>query len=120
MAKRRYNAKKIKQAPLLKKTIAILLAEYAPRDPQISLTNMLAFGHRGYISFSEDELCKMFDKVYSQVTEETNARIAKLQADRPSYNWQVEANEENKKELQRLLKQFQNVADEIFEQKVLL
>ena len=119
MAKRRYNAKKIAQTPSLKKKLAMILAEHEPRDPQISLTNMLAYGHRGLISYSEEDLCKRFDKLYSVQIESLNERRIKLDKEKNQSQWGRQGIEREIKGLEELVARFQEVADEIFEEKVL-
>ena len=120
MAKRRYNAKKIAQTPSLKKKLAMILAEHEPRDPQISLTNMLAYGHRGLISYSEDDLCKRFDKLFSAQMEALSERKTKLEKEATTSRWGIDGIKREIKGLEDLVARFQEIADEIFEEKVLM
>lgn len=65
MGKRRYDAKKIAKSPLLKKRMAKFCAEVAitwELQKVNDYKEILFAGHRGYISYSEDDLCKEFDK----------------------------------------------------------
>lgn len=64
MSKRRFNAKKIANTPSLKKAMARFCAhvdiEFTEQKPNYA--ELLYKGHRGYISYSEDDLAKEFDK----------------------------------------------------------
>ena len=67
MANRRYNAKKIAQTPSLKKKIARFCAHvdvtYTPHNKWTDkIEEILTNGHRGYVSLSEGDLAKEFDK----------------------------------------------------------
>ena len=123
MSKRRYNAKKIAQTPSLKRNLAMIVAEYAPRDPQLSLTNLLAYGHRGYISYSEDELCKLFDKIHVETSEKLLSSKKELEDKMnksSNASWQISSIEREIKIIDAHLAKFKVIADQIFEKKVLL
>ncbi len=68
MANRRWNAKKIAQTPSLKKKMARFCAHVDITYPDkikdykaLNFEEVLTYGHRGYVSFSEDDLAKAFD-----------------------------------------------------------
>lgn len=123
MSKRRYNAKKIAQTPSLKRNLAMVIAEFSPRDPQINMTNLLAYGHRGYISYSEDELCKIFDKLYNDHVERLNfekSHLAEKISEKGKNSWEVSSLQREIASLDAHLAKFKEMADQIFEEKVLL
>ena len=62
MAKRRFNAKKIANTPSLKKRMAKFCAFVEVKWSKPDYEEMMYKGHRGFISFSEDDLAKEFDK----------------------------------------------------------
>lgn len=62
MAKRRYNAKKIANTPALKKRMAKFCAHVEMTHCRPNYEEMLFKGHRGFVSYSEDDLAKEFDK----------------------------------------------------------
>lgn len=66
MAKRRFNEKRIASSPALKKRMAKFCAHidvrYGDERPTVSLEDILFKGYRGFISLSEEELGKEFDK----------------------------------------------------------
>ena len=97
----------------------MVLAEHEPRDPQISLTNMLAYGHRGLISYSEDDLCKRFDKLFSEQLVNLQERKQKLEKEASNSRWGTDGIKREIKGLEDLLAKFQEIADEVFEEKVL-
>ncbi len=102
----------------------MIVAENAPRDPQLSLTNLLAYGHRGYISYSEDELCKLFDKVLTKKQEEIAERRIKLTNEMKNSNgmakWKVDSLEKELKSLEECVAKLQTIADQVFEERFLL
>lgn len=62
---RRFNHKKIAKQPLIKKKLALFCAtiDVAYNEfKTVTYHEILAHGHRGYISYSEDDLAKAFDK----------------------------------------------------------
>lgn len=64
MGKRRYNSKQIAKQPLLKKNMAKFCAHVDVKyntEKRPDMEEILANGHRGYISLSEDNLAKTFD-----------------------------------------------------------
>lgn len=62
MAKQRYNSKKIANTPSLKKRIARFCAQMDVKYTKPDYEEMLYKGHKGFISYSEDDLAKEFDK----------------------------------------------------------
>lgn len=66
MAKsRRYNEKKIASTPLLKKQMAAFCAQFDVAycsNKDAILQTALFKGHRGYVSYSDKDLAKEFDK----------------------------------------------------------
>ena len=62
MAKRRFNTKKIANTPSLKKKMAKFCAYVEVKYNKPNYEEIIYKGHRGFISFSEDDLAKEFDK----------------------------------------------------------
>lgn len=113
MAKRRFNSKKIANTPSLKKRIARFCAEIEVKYNKPDYMEMLYKGHRGFISFSEDDLAKEFDK--------------RMQIIRDKYSVQVANNKEREKdrwyrkgdefvELELWYEEGVAIANEIFEE----
>lgn len=99
----------------------MIVAEYEERDPQLSLTNLLVYGYRGYISYSENDLCKMFDKIFFKELEKANERkIALLKRLKDQPSWAIDYDKGNIIAIEQVIARFQELADEIFEDKVLL
>lgn len=117
MAKRRYSANKIARTPSLKRKLAELLAEEMPRDPQISLHNMLAYGHRGYISFDEGVLCKMFDKLFTDKLKQADDEREMINKQKINLNqhWEVRKRQEAIERIEKDILKFKEIADELFE-----
>lgn len=73
MTRKKYDAKKLAKIPNLKKKIALFLAreEYLNSKTELSLSiiDILAFGVRPFISFSEKDLIKKFDESYNKKLE---------------------------------------------------
>lgn len=68
--KRRLNANKIAKQPKLKKDMALFVAKCEVRwgnKPDISTVDLLWKGHRGFISYSEKDLMKIFEKYHALV-----------------------------------------------------
>lgn len=89
---------------------------------EITLIDMLAFGHRGLISHSEADLCKMFDKVYVSMLEtEQHLReeISSL-GDGWQDRWQKEKAEKDLVRHTEQLSEAHAIANDIFEEQVLL
>ena len=76
MAKRRFNAKKIANTPSLKKRMARFCAQMHLKYDKPNYEEMLYKGHRGFISYSEDDLGKEFDKQLSIIREKYSAHKA--------------------------------------------
>ena len=120
MAKRRYNAKKIAQTPSLKRKMAEIAAEFGERSPELSLTNILTYGHRGYISYSEDDLCKIFDKIFTQALVDAADKRATLEENiKTAHNWQREVHKKELEVIEDHIARLQAIANEIFEEKFL-
>lgn len=120
MAKRRFNAKKIAQTPSLKRKMAELLAENVTPTPELSLTRLLTYGHRGFISYSEEELGKMFDKLYSEeLTRITELKAKHLKELPKARAWDISRIERDIESLNKHLARFEEIADLIFEEKFL-
>lgn len=100
----------------------MIIAEYSPRDPQLSVTNLLAYGHRGYISYSEEDLCKMFDKLYVEMLDKLSSKKKQLEEEliKSGLSWQTSSYEREIKIIDGQLAKFQEIANQIFEEKVLL
>lgn len=122
MAKKRYSAKKIARTPSLKRKIAELLADYHPGKKDLSLSQMLAYGHRGYISFDEAELCKLFDKLYTSELEKVAEQRKSIEEKKinPRHNWEVDRKERELQSLEDSLKRFKEIVDELFEAQFLV
>lgn len=124
--KRRYSAAKIAKTPSLKKKLANFIARYDLKKQQYDMTDMLAYGHRGYISYDEKELCKIFDEIYGSLIAKELAIQEKIAA---AQKEKVNSNHVSYKlqSLERELNQYRNIemveaktlADEIFEKEVL-
>ncbi len=122
MSKRRYNSKRIARSPALKRKIAELLAEYDQNQKKVTLTHVLAYGHRGYISYNEDDLCKLFDKLMTEqlaVAAEKKKSIAEQKIN-TRRTWEVERQEKDLAAVEAGLVKFREIADELFEAKFLL
>lgn len=119
MSKRRYNAKRIAKSPALKRKIAELLAEHheSISAEKLSLNHLLAYGHRGYISFNETELCKIFDKLFTTKLTEADDRKKKIaeQKINPRHSWEVREQERALASIEQSLAKFREIADELFE-----
>lgn len=101
----------------------MIIAEFSPRDPQINMTNLLAYGHRGYISYSEDELCKIFDKLYNDHVERLNLKkshLAEKIVEKGVASWEAASLQREIASVNEHLAKFKEIADQIFEEKVLL
>ena len=121
MAKRRYNAKKIAQTPSLKRKIAEFIANKADKT-EYDIVKMLTYGHRGYISYSEDGLCKLFDKLFSDVTQKYNERVQEIYTEmgQSKRAWQHDSLKKDLERLNKAMDEYKELANEIFEEKILL
>lgn len=118
LAKRRYNAKKIAQTPSLKKKMAAIIAKYDTKA--YNLQEMLVYGHRGYISYHEDDVCKLFDQTYSAQIEKQEALIEQLETElKSARRWGLSMIEEKIKACKSVIQEFDDIANEIFEEKML-
>lgn len=121
MAKVRYNAKKIAKTPALKKKLAIIVAQYDEEVRKVTMLDVLVYGHRGLISYSEDELCKKFDKIFNHHLEIRNDLHAKLKEIEPvsRRRWDQETIQGSIKQNEEHIAKLQEVANEIFEDRFL-
>lgn len=122
MGKRRYSAAKIARTPSLKKKLAELLADFDENRKNMDLSKMLAYGHRGYISYDETELCKLFDKLYTAKIAEVAEQRKKIEEEKvnPRRAWEVSRQERALEEVNKSLSRFEELANEIFEAKFLI
>lgn len=118
MAKRRFNAKKIANTPSLKKRMAKFIAQYDTEKQNYSLVEMLAFGHRGYISFSEKELCREFDKIYQLMLSKVESCKEDLNRP-PDRAWQQAEKQRRLDEAIAEMADANEIANEIFEEQFL-
>lgn len=67
--KRRLNFSKVAKQPKLKKELSMFLAEYevATKDIKYNVVDLLAYGHRGYVSHDERYLTKKFEQAVSDL-----------------------------------------------------
>lgn len=120
MAKRRYNAKKIAQTPSLKRKMAEIAVQFGERSPELSLVTILTYGHRGHISYSEDELCKIFDKIFTKALADAAEKRVKLEElIKTAHNWQRESHKKELDVIEEHISKLQAIANEIFEEKFL-
>lgn len=123
MAKR-YNSKRIARSPALKRKIAEVLAQNEISIMAVSaatLTTMFAYGHRGFISYNDDELCKLFDKLFTEKLADAAERRKNIEALEMNvrHSWQVSKQEKALKEIETSLTIYREIADELFEAKFL-
>lgn len=99
----------------------MIVAEYS--DSKQTRVELLAYGNRGYISYSEDDLCKLFDKVFNDQIEKVNEKRLKIAEDiKDSHGskWKIQVSEKELAELEQHVAKFQAIADQVFEEKFLL
>jgi hypothetical protein len=123
-SKRRYNSKKIARTPSLKRDLAKFIAAFSTEEKLKvpTLVDMIAFGHRGLISYDESELCKKFDQLYEnkiKQIEDKKERLRDLHKEPSTKLWMVERMQEEIKILDQELKPYEEMASAIFEDKVL-
>jgi hypothetical protein len=121
--KRRYNAKAIARSPALKKQLAEFLASHSIEATKTPMVEILAYGHRGYISYSEDELCKKFDLVYTDMLARIRSihdRIVEFQAKHRTHQWEMQRLESELKEAEKQLATATEISHEIFEERFLV
>lgn len=111
MTKRRMRriAKNIKNQPRSKKLISEFLADIDEVTGKLipeNIRKMLIKGHRGYMAWSERELCDKFDKTYDQLT---NSKLDIKSTSRWAENDQKE------KRRKALMDKANHIYDEIFE-----
>lgn len=121
MAKRRYNAKKIAQVPSLKRKLAVIIAQWDEDLRKTALLDMLVYGHRGLISYSEDDLCKRFDKIFNKFLEIRTELQEELKTISTSFNkrWEVERVNDRIKDNEIIISDLLEIANEIFEDRFL-
>lgn len=120
MAKRKYKEKLIAQSTTLKRKLAEIIAKYD--ESKISITEMKIYGHRGYLSYKEGDLCDMFDKIFNKQIEEIAEKRKQLieRYGGSSLRWDQHRLNVETQELNAFILQFQEIADLIFEEKFLL
>lgn len=116
---KRYNAKRIAKSPALKRKIAEILAQHHNEISKetVTIQHMLAYGHRGYISYNETDLCKMFDKLFTTKLADADERKKEI-AERkinPHHPWEVRNQEQELAKIETSLGKFREIADELFE-----
>lgn len=120
MAKRRYNSKKIANTPSLKKRTAQFCAEIDAKfgSKDINLIDILYKGHRGYISYHEDDLAKEFDKRIELLRDKYSAAKVHEDKRKEGSRWYRQSDEFAQLEL--WYEEGVNIANEIFEEKFLV
>lgn len=120
MAKRRYNAKKIANTPSLKRGMAEFCAqvdvEFGANKDDL-LLQALYKGHRGYISYSEDDLAKEFDKRINLLRDAYSK--AKAEDDETKERWKHARSSEKFTKLELWYEEGVKIADQVFEDKFL-
>lgn len=122
MSKRRYNSKKIARSPALKRKMAELLASEDLQGNRVTLAHVLAYGHRGYISYNETELCKLFDKVFESKLKAAAEKKKSIEEQKINTRrqWEVDRQQKELEAVEAGLVKFREIADELFEAKFLL
>lgn len=118
MSKRRYNAKKIANTPQLKKRMAKFCAtvDVSFQDTKVDIAEILYKGHRGFISLSEDDLAKEFDKRLEFMRDKYGAAVKEDQ-DNQKGRWYRKSDHFANIEL--WYEEGANIANEIFEEQFL-
>lgn len=81
---------------------------------------MLAYGHRGYISYSEDELCKLFDKIYESMLEKIELKKKYIEEmPKNSRLWEIKDAHEKLQGSIDEMSTANEIANEIFEERFL-
>jgi hypothetical protein len=119
LAKRRYNAKRLAKSSSLKKKIAKFVASYDISGRKYSLVEMLAYGHRGYVSYSEDELCKLFDKIYQHKLNQIEEMKKLIASGDFDTDWALKDKQRQLDAAIKDMSEANEIANEIFEEKVL-
>jgi hypothetical protein len=117
LAKRRFNAKKIANTPSLKKRMAKFCAEMDVKYTKPDYLDILYKGHRGFISYSEDDLAKEFDKKLSILREKYSIMKAN---DDTSKNGRFYRKSDDFVELELWYEEGVSIANEIFEEQFLV
>ena len=122
MAKQRYNNKKIANTPSLKKAMARFCAQMMVKYNKPNYEELLYKGHRGFISFSEEDLAKEFDKQlmilrdkHTEIVEIDNEFYKKTFSQinvRQPYSYE-------RTELERFYQEGIKIANDVFEDKFL-
>lgn len=121
MSKRRFSATKIARTPSLKRKIAEVLADYDANAKKLTVSQMLAYGHRGYISYDETTLGKLFDKLYSEQLAIADDKRKELESQKINtrHAWEVSRREREVASIEAGLVRFNEIANELFEAKFL-
>ncbi len=119
MAKRRFNTKQIAKQPLLKKRMAKFCSyveiKYSPVKPNYE--EILTNGHRGYISYSEDDLAKEFDKKLNILRDKYNVMKAQDDKNKIEQRWYRQS--EEFVDITLWYEEAVEIANEIFEEQFL-
>lgn len=117
MAKRRFNAKKIANTPSLKKRMAKFCAHVEVKYSKPNYEEMIYKGHRGFISYSEDDLAKEFDKRMQIIRDKYSVLKVKDDKDKVESRWYRQSDE--LVELTLWYEEGVEIANEIFEEQFL-
>lgn len=101
----------------------MIVAEYSQQQQKQSMVEMLAYGHRGYISYSEDELCKLFDKIFTEqqaFAAEKRLEFAEEIKNSNGSKWRIQGIEKELEAFEAIIAKFQAIADQVFEERFLL
>lgn len=117
MGKRRFNSKKIANTPSLKKRMAKFCATMEIKYSKPNYEEMLYKGHRGFISYSEDDLAKEFDKKLQILRDKYSVSKAKDDKEKTESRWYRQSDEFV--ELTLWYEEGTLIANEIFEEQFL-
>lgn len=117
MAKRRFNSKKIANTPSLKKRMAKFCAQMEVKYAKPNYEEMLYKGHRGFISYSEDDLAKEFDKKLQLLRDKYSAMKVVDDKQKVEARWYRQSDEFV--ELSLWYEEGTFIANEIFEEQFL-
>lgn len=115
---KRCNAKKIAKIPSLKRRIARFCADYYSKydNSGFVLEEILFSGHRGFVSFAEDDLGKTFDKCYEAMRPMYEEVVKRKQEDSKK-RWSRQSDSDAQIEL--FYEEATSIANEIFEDTLL-
>jgi hypothetical protein len=115
--KRRYDHKKLARSSSLKKKIALHLAQerYHKRDTPIDVVELLAFGGRPFVSYSDKDLIKLIDESYSSKFKEIE-EINKEYEDSSLKGWMREGLKNKIELIEKEISKMQPIMDELIEE----